>query len=73
MLIFLVVTQCGLVDNQHFGGTYCRAEDEGGMFLRNVGIYLQFYTALPPRRLKSVMCALPSRNMCVSIIDINRN
>jgi hypothetical protein len=56
MLVFWVVTPCGLVGRyQHFGGMYYTAfffspEDEGSMFLRNAGIYLQVHMALLPRR-----------------------
>jgi hypothetical protein len=42
MLVFWVVTPCGLL------GGY--PEDGGSMFLRNVGIYLQVHTALQFRR-----------------------
>jgi hypothetical protein len=46
MLIFWVVTLCGLVGRyQSFGGTRCLHfsfnEDGSIMFLRNVGIYLK--------------------------------
>jgi hypothetical protein len=48
MLVFWVVTPCGKVDRyQHFGGF--NPEDGGSVFLRNVDIYLQVYTALQPR------------------------
>jgi hypothetical protein len=51
MLVFWVVTPCGLVrGHQHFGGTYCLHLQHFGMFLRNVGIYLQVHTVLRPRK-----------------------
>jgi hypothetical protein len=57
MLVFWVVTPCGLVG---FEGTYCSifraevsVEDGGSMFFRNVGIYLQVHMVLLPRRPKS--------------------
>jgi hypothetical protein len=56
MLVFWVITPFGLVVRyQRFGGTHClhlqglSSEDGGGMFLRNVGIYLQVHTALRSR------------------------
>jgi hypothetical protein len=33
-----------------FGGIYCSSEEEGSMFLRNIGIYLQVHTVLQPKR-----------------------
>jgi hypothetical protein len=57
MLVFCVVTTCGLVHKYHsFGGIYClhfSPEDGGSMFLRNVAIDLRVHTALRPRRLTS--------------------
>jgi hypothetical protein len=58
-LVFWVVTPCRLVGRyQNFGGTYClhlSPEDEGSMFFRNVGIYLQVHTALQPWRPTSIL------------------
>jgi hypothetical protein len=45
MMMFWVVTSCGLV------GRY--PEDGDGMFLRNAGIYLQAHTASQPKRTSS--------------------
>jgi hypothetical protein len=52
MLVFWVVTPCGLVRRYHrFGGTYTSGPEDGGrMFLRNIGVYLKVHTALQPRR-----------------------
>jgi hypothetical protein len=56
MLVFWVVTPCGLVGRyQRFGGTYCLylqdwSEDGGRTFLRNVGIYPQTHMTSQPRR-----------------------
>jgi hypothetical protein len=51
MLVFWVVTPCGLVDRyQHFS-----PEDEGSMFLQNNGLYLHVHTALQPRRPTSIV------------------
>jgi hypothetical protein len=53
MLVFLLATQCGLVGRyQHFGRRYFSPQDEGSMFFRNVGIYLQTHMALLHRRKK---------------------
>jgi hypothetical protein len=40
-----VMTPCILLGSYRFGGMYCLPEDEGDMFLENVGIHLQDYTA----------------------------
>jgi hypothetical protein len=46
ILVFWVVTPCGLVDR------YQRFGDGGSMLLRNIGIYLRVHVALQPRRPK---------------------
>jgi hypothetical protein len=51
MLVFCVLTPCGLVGRyEHFGESNFSPEDGDSMFLRNVGVYLQIHMALLPRR-----------------------
>jgi hypothetical protein len=58
MLVFWVVKQYGLVGKyRRFGehtASIFRVEDGGSIFPRNVGIYLQVYTMLQPRRPTSI-------------------
>jgi hypothetical protein len=50
ILVFWVVTPCGLAGKyQRFGGIYW-TEDDCNMFLRNIAIYVEVHTALQPRR-----------------------
>jgi hypothetical protein len=54
VLVFWVITTCGLVGNHRcFGETHYlqhfNSEDEDSMFLQNVGVYIQDHTALQPR------------------------
>jgi hypothetical protein len=54
MVVFWVVTACGLVCRyRRFGATYFNPEDGGSKYLRTFGIYLQVHTALLPRIPKS--------------------
>jgi hypothetical protein len=49
VLVFWVVTRCGLVGRYYFGGTYCTIfenEDADLVFLLNVGICQQVHMAL---------------------------
>jgi hypothetical protein len=70
-LVFWVVTPCGLVDRyQHFIGTYFSPEDGGSMLLRNVGIYLQIYKVLQPRRPMSTGFELFSRKLVSELAEL---
>jgi hypothetical protein len=52
LLVFWVVTPCGLAGRQRFGATYCfhLQGNESDIFLKNVGSYEQVHTASEPRR-----------------------
>jgi hypothetical protein len=49
MLVFWVVTPCGLVSVEHFSH-----ENGGSISLRNIGIHMQVHMALQPRRPASI-------------------
>jgi hypothetical protein len=67
LLLFWVVTPCGLISRLTFGETYCTSpEDEDSRFLQNVGIHLGIHT--PWQNQNNIFTAVITSNLTQKVL-----